>query len=175
MSDKILVAILRGSRENARAVLVSDHAEVVRRSVDAVRDHLEPGPEFEEALASGPRLVEEVAVEARRRGEPQYDHADPDFSHFGACPECGREAPYTNAGKTHVFYCKGCKTRWVAGINLFSSWRNETEEERRRAWDKIGLDHFREVKPIHDGDIIRRVRTRFAARRTEREAEAVDA
>lgn len=33
------------------------------------------------------------------------------------------------------------------GANLFSSWRDQTEEEHRRIWNEIGLDDFEDVKP----------------------------
>jgi hypothetical protein len=72
---------------------------------------------------------------------------------FGSCPDCRVEFPnredwpYTNAGKTHRFYCTEHKTSWVGGVNLMSTWQGETEEEQRAAWDRIGLDNYRDVEP----------------------------
>lgn len=71
--------------------------------------------------------------------------------YFGGCPECGDNDGYANAGKAHIFYCKEHKTQWVAGANLFSSCRGETEEEQRKKYNEIGLDTFREVKPLQEG------------------------
>jgi small GTP-binding protein len=50
---------------------------------------------------------------------------------FGTCL-CGREGKYFNIGKGHWFYCDKCKTKWLAGINLFSSWM----EENNKVWEE---------------------------------------
>ena len=62
------------------------------------------------------------------------------------CPVT-RTDGFANAGKSHVFYCKKHKKCWSIGSNLFSSWREQTEEERRRIWNEIGLEEFEDVKP----------------------------
>jgi len=69
--------------------------------------------------------------------------------YFGGCPECGKSDGYLNAGRTHVFFCREHKVRWIAGSNLFSDWRNETEEEQRRAWNEAGLEGTKLVEPIY--------------------------
>jgi hypothetical protein len=92
--------------------------------------------------------------------EHQHGSRDPDDAYFGACPECGTQGPYTNAGRTHWFYCSKHKTRWCEGANLFSSWRHETKEEQRAEWERIGIGEFREVEPVYDGETIRRLRAR---------------
>ncbi|MBV1729506.1 MAG: hypothetical protein KUA33_04560 [Methanobacterium sp.] len=43
--------------------------------------------------------------------------------------ECGRPASYFNIKKINWFYCENCRLVWAFGVNLFSSWRFETEEE----------------------------------------------
>ena len=41
---------------------------------------------------------------------------------FGGCPGCGSTDGY------HWFVCHRHKTRWRAGSNFFSGWRDESEE-----------------------------------------------
>lgn len=69
------------------------------------------------------------------------------MSHFGVCPECktGNDG-YLNIGGSHWIVCETCKTTWCCGYNLFSDWKDETQE----TWDENAklLSGFREVKPI---------------------------
>ena len=69
--------------------------------------------------------------------------------HFGVCPHCHKTDGYLNAGKSHVFFCKEHKVSWNVGSNLFSSWREQTEEEQRQLWDEIGLETFERIEPYH--------------------------
>jgi hypothetical protein len=69
--------------------------------------------------------------------------------YFGVCPQCRRNDGYANAGRSHWFFCKKHRVKWCAGSNLFSSWRDETEEEQRRVYEEIGLGEFEEIKPLH--------------------------
>jgi hypothetical protein len=69
-------------------------------------------------------------------------------SYFGGCPQCGKDDGYTNVGRSHWFFCKAHKTKWCIGANLFSSWRDETEDEQRRAYDEIGMGEYTEVEPL---------------------------
>src|SRR5215216_6505131 len=66
---------------------------------------------------------------------------------FGVCPECEKSDGYINVGRGHWFFCKAHKVKWCVGSNLFSGWREETEEEQRRAYDEIGMGYFTEIKP----------------------------
>jgi hypothetical protein len=68
--------------------------------------------------------------------------------YFGLCPVCHRTDGYANAGRSHRFYCTKHKTSWLAGSNLFSDWRRQTEEEQRKLWSDIGLDDFKDVEPF---------------------------
>jgi hypothetical protein len=79
----------------------------------------------------------------------------PDY--FGGCPQCGCNDGYVNAGKAHVFICREHKTSWTIGSGLFSSWRDQTEEEQRRIWDEIGLEDFTWVQPLacNDPEVLR--------------------
>ncbi|MGJ8583878.1 MAG: hypothetical protein ACSHXD_07305 [Marinosulfonomonas sp.] len=50
-------------------------------------------------------------------------------AHFGVCPVCKNYSGCLNIGRDHWFYCETHKTKWWIGSNLFSSWRNQTDEE----------------------------------------------
>jgi hypothetical protein len=68
-------------------------------------------------------------------------------NYFGLCPQCGGNDGYRNVGRNHWFVCHTCRTRWCAGSNLFSGWREETKEEwAENAW---ALSAYREVEPVH--------------------------
>jgi hypothetical protein len=66
---------------------------------------------------------------------------------FGGCPEpgCGQTDGYLNAGASHWFVCSQHQTRWCAGTNLFSDWKDESEDQQPQAFALI--EHFREVSP----------------------------
>ncbi len=63
--------------------------------------------------------------------------------HFGVCSECGGTDGYVNAGRTHVFYCLAHRKSWIGGANLFSSWRDETEDEQRERYDAVTAEFER--------------------------------
>lgn len=66
--------------------------------------------------------------------------------YFGTCPECGDNDGYRNAGKSHWFLCHEHRVRWCVGSNLFSSWRHETEEQQRHAYEvDPGWGHYAKV------------------------------
>jgi len=65
---------------------------------------------------------------------------------FGLCPECHRNDGYLNVGRTHIFICHEHKTAWIFGDNVFSDWREQTEETFEE--NKKLLDGYREVKPF---------------------------
>ena len=48
-----------------------------------------------------------------------------------------------------MFFCREHKKSWDIGSNLFSSWRDETEDEQRAAWDEAGLEDCKRVEPIY--------------------------
>jgi hypothetical protein len=78
--------------------------------------------------------------------------------YFGGCPECGSQDGYLNIGQSHWVFCEKHQTRWCIGSNLFSSWRDETEEEQlERAqvmYDpEVNLrPGWRDVKPLPTTD-----------------------
>ena len=70
--------------------------------------------------------------------------------HFGTCPECGYHDGHQNVGKSHWFICHRHHTRWNVGSNLFSSWRGETEEQQRHAYEvEPGWGAYDVVEPHH--------------------------
>jgi hypothetical protein len=72
--------------------------------------------------------------------------------HFGVCPECHQTDGYINVGRGHWFYCERDRTRWFAGENLFSSWREQTEDEQREIYARLGFSRFQEVEPVYFRD-----------------------
>jgi ssDNA-binding Zn-finger/Zn-ribbon topoisomerase 1 len=73
------------------------------------------------------------AMTAQERCNAEY--AKDSSNYFGGCPECGGNDGYVNIGRGHWFVCKKHKTHWFIGSNLFSTWKDETPEEQRRAVD----------------------------------------
>ena len=69
---------------------------------------------------------------------------------FGTCPKCGRADGFVNIGRVQVFFCNEHRTKWWAGANLISGWRDENpeiwEENKRR------LAAFRNVEPLYPAD-----------------------
>jgi hypothetical protein len=63
--------------------------------------------------------------------------------HFGVCPHCGKNDGFLNIGRAHWFVCHEHQMKWRAGENLFSNWRDETEEDWRRNHYRIG--HYHEL------------------------------
>jgi hypothetical protein len=69
--------------------------------------------------------------------------------HFGTCPHCHDYSDIINIGRSHWMICETHKTKWWLGSNLFSSWRDQTEDEQRAIYDAKGIDTFDEVKPCY--------------------------
>ena len=65
---------------------------------------------------------------------------DVDEAYWGRCPDCTETDPenmYCNVGRGHWMYCNKHRTCWFIGANLMSSWRDETEDDWRRNWERI--------------------------------------
>lgn len=60
-----------------------------------------------------------------------------DDNYFGSCPVCGEPGVWLNIGATHWLVCHAHKVRWCVGMNLFSSWREETEAEWQANRERI--------------------------------------
>lgn len=64
---------------------------------------------------------------------------------FGGCPHCRCVDNIWNIYKTHWAVCHRHKTKWCIGENLFSNWRDETEQDWLR--NEYLLAHYRTVDP----------------------------
>ncbi len=65
---------------------------------------------------------------------------------FGGCPHCGETDGYLNDGSDHWFICHQHKTKWCAGSNLFSGWRDENEGTWLR--NRFRLSGYMTVEPV---------------------------
>jgi len=50
-----------------------------------------------------------------------------------------------NVGKGHWAFCSEHRKTWTIGSNLFSNWKDQTEDEQRARYDEIGLGDFEHV------------------------------
>jgi len=90
--------------------------------------------------------------------------------HFGECPKCAeekrdyskRDVGMYNVGRGHWYYCRPHRLTWRVGVNIFSSWREQTEEQQRAIFDALGMESFEVVdantgtpqpEPITDEDL----------------------
>jgi hypothetical protein len=74
--------------------------------------------------------------------------------YFGLCPHCHKTNGYINVSRSHWFLCDEHKVKWCVGCNLFSSWREESEQEQEEAYYRLGIDRYTEVKPFVPPEII---------------------
>ena len=72
--------------------------------------------------------------------------------YFGGCPHCGHNDGHVNNGPDHWFICYQHKTKWLAGSNLFSGWRDEDEEMWKL--NRFRLSGYMIAKPIYPDPII---------------------
>ncbi len=85
--------------------------------------------------------VEQLLAEAAADDTEQHHY-------FGYCPECGPlryRDRCLNIGRAHWYYCEEHLVRWCVGANLFSGWRDETEEEQRAHYDALGFGFYRDL------------------------------
>ena len=68
-------------------------------------------------------------------------------SYFGMCPLCFKEGVGLNVGREHWLVCDEHRVKWFVGSNLFSGWRDESEDTHRENAETL-RDH-REVEPRH--------------------------
>jgi hypothetical protein len=68
---------------------------------------------------------------------------------FGLCPTCHKTNGYINVGSNHWFRCDEHKMKWCTCANIFSSWREETEEQQRERYYGLGIDTYKMVEPFH--------------------------
>jgi hypothetical protein len=97
--------------------------------------------------------IDEVkaAEQALNEARENYDNkeavrAGEDYS--GLCPVCRKNDGYLNIGRDHWFFCKEHKTKWCIGSNLFSAWREQTEDDQRKIFDDLNFGSFEIVEPV---------------------------
>jgi hypothetical protein len=61
------------------------------------------------------------------------DHRDTLAEHFGACPTCHCNDGFVSVGPEHWFVCHRHQVKWYVGANLFSCWREQTDQDRALA------------------------------------------
>lgn len=68
-------------------------------------------------------------------------------AYFGVCPMCKSNDGYLNLGGNHWCKCDTHKVKWWIGGNIFSDWRDESEED----WDTNAalLETYVEVEPYY--------------------------
>jgi hypothetical protein len=88
---------------------------------------------------AGNRRTEKMTTTTR----PQAD------GYFGVCPICKNHDGYVNAGRTHVFVCDEHKVSWIAGANIFSDWREQTEDEQRQIYESRGVGDYQRIDPFY--------------------------
>jgi hypothetical protein len=66
------------------------------------------------------------------RRPPDSIPEDPNYDHWGYCPECHRNDGLLNYGRDHYMICRTHRLAWHVGSNLFSAWREDSELDRVR-------------------------------------------
>lgn len=72
--------------------------------------------------------------------------AFPVIGYWGGCPQCGKNDGCLSVGAVHWYVCHKHRTKWCVGENLFSGWREQTDQERRR--NAAMLSTYRIVKSL---------------------------
>jgi hypothetical protein len=80
----------------------------------------------------------------------QYD------DYFGNCPQCRKNDGFLNIGRSHWFICHEHKTKWCVGSNLFSNWRDETEDDWRKTHERLAsyavVEPTRFLSDLHEAE-----------------------
>ena len=97
--------------------------------------NLSPGPKVNLCLRSAIGRWFQVGVadpgdlaKALAVASSEDVHPDESDDHWGACPACGGNDGHRNVGRHHWFFCIAHRNKWYVGDNLFSTWREETED-----------------------------------------------
>jgi hypothetical protein len=80
----------------------------------------------------------------RETGNMTTDKKQTD-GYFGLCPHCHCHDGYINIGKHQWFVCDEHKVKWWAGTNIFSSHRDQTEEEKELIYNERGLGEYEDI------------------------------
>lgn len=68
--------------------------------------------------------------------------------YFGVCPECKKPGICLNVGREHWFVCYEHKLTWHVGSNLFSHWKEESEELHKK--NTILLEGYTVIEEYHE-------------------------
>ena len=100
-----------------------------------------------EQLSRALRMLKDVQIALN--GMIAGDIYTPEYfiDQFDVCPECGETDGFLHVGREEWFVCHKHKTKWCVGSNLFSGWREMTDEEFQKNAEL--LEGYKEVKPIH--------------------------
>ncbi len=80
---------------------------------------------------------------------------DANIECFGGCPYCGGYDVFLNIGRDHWIICRTHQVKWHIGSNLFSNWRNETEEQwLRNTYELVGYREVESVLPAQSADSV---------------------
>jgi hypothetical protein len=66
---------------------------------------------------------------------------------LGGCPHCQSNDGWLNIGRDEWAICHRHQVKWRLGSNLFSDWKNETEEDWTR--NRYRLDRYMTVEPVY--------------------------
>jgi len=73
----------------------------------------------------------------REAAEKKRELRTAEDNYFGSCSVCGEYDECLNIKRDHHFVCHQHKKRWHIGSNLFSAWKDETEEIWQKNYEKI--------------------------------------
>ena len=91
----------------------------------------------------------EATIPLRPRAEDMTPEEIGTQGYWGFCPDCHRlPNGYINMGKDHFFICPACRVYWFVGSN-FLGWPDETEQQQRATYDRMGIADFRPAKSAH--------------------------
>jgi len=69
------------------------------------------------------------------------------YSPFGVCPKCFFVGECLHVGKSAWYCCPCCGVKWFVGENVFSDWRDMTDEEFKENSEL--LETYEIVEPVH--------------------------
>jgi hypothetical protein len=82
---------------------------------------------------------------------------------FGNCPECHKTNGCSSVGRDHWYVCHTHRTKWRIGSNLFSCWRDLSEQQMLT--NAYMLAGYCEVKPWLLDDVQERLGREFRTNR----------
>ena len=77
----------------------------------------------------------------------RHEARNTEIPYFGGCPKCRDSDTCWNINRDHWMTCDIHRTKWHVGSNLFSCWREQTEEDW--ALSRAVLKQYKEVEPVY--------------------------